>query len=97
MPTYSYRCSLCGPFDLVRPMSAAGPDAPCPDCGTTARRVFGGPALRSLHAGVRAALEASEGSADSPDVVSAIPASGRRRGATTQYSRDPRHARLPRP
>lgn len=97
MPTYSYRCSLCGPFDLVRPMSAAEPDVECPDCGTTARRVFGGPALRSLQAGTRAALEASERSADSPDVVPAIPATGRRRGATTRYSRNARHARLPRP
>ena len=95
MPTYSYRCTACGPFDLVRPMAAADDTAACPTCGGPGVRTFGAPALRRGHAGARAALEAGERSAEAPDVVRGIPTAGRRR--TTRTSTDPRHARLPRP
>jgi hypothetical protein len=50
--------------------------------------------LRAGDPGVRRALEASERSADEPAVVSSVP--GRSRKAIPT-SRDPRHARLPRP
>ena len=94
MPTYSYRCAACGPFDLVRPMAAAGEQVSCPGCGGAGRRTFGAPALRGGDAGVRAAIEAGERSAEAPDVVRGVPSTGRRR---TRTSTDPRHARLPRP
>jgi putative FmdB family regulatory protein len=96
VPTYSYRCVVCGPFDLVRPMAASGAQACCPQCGRTGRRVFGAPALQALRAGVRTALEAGERSADSPQVVSSVPSPGRRAPAG-RHSTDPRHAKLPRP
>jgi putative FmdB family regulatory protein len=94
VPTYSHRCPSCGPFDVVRPMAAADAPAACPVCGEPGPRTFGAPALRSGHAGARAALEAGERSAEAPDVVRGIPTAGRRRVRTTT---DPRHARLPRP
>lgn len=94
MPTYSHRCPSCGPFDAVRPMAAADSPAACPGCGVPARRTFGAPALRATPAGVRAAVEAGERSAESPDVVRGLPPAGRRR---PRVSTDPRHARLPRP
>jgi putative FmdB family regulatory protein len=94
LPTYGYRCPRCGGFDLVRPMSEAGAAATCPDCGETARRVFGAPALRALDPGVRRALDAGARSADAPQVVSSVPGRSRRATPTTT---DPRHARLPRP
>ena len=94
MPTYGYRCSRCGGFDLVRPMSQAAAEAACPECGESARRVFGTPALRALEPGLGRALDASARSADAPQVVSSVP--GRRRRATPTTT-DPRHARLPRP
>jgi hypothetical protein len=78
-------------------MAASGAGAPCPDCGALARRTFGAPALRTLGAGVRAALEKSERSADAPEVVTAVPSAGRTRGRGVRYTTDPRHARLPRP
>lgn len=93
MPTYSYRCVACGPFDLVRPLAAAAAQALCPACGGAGRRTFGAPALRGGNAGARAAIEAGERSAEAPDVVRGIPTPGRRTRGTT----DPRHARLPRP
>ena len=97
MPTYSYRCVVCGPFDLVRPMSASGSAARCPACDRAGSRVFGAPALRSLSSGLRRALDADARSADSPNVLSTVPAAGRRSGSATRYTTDPRHARLPRP
>ena len=40
MPTYDFRCSSCETtFEVQRPMGSSAPVA-CPDCGTTAKRVF---------------------------------------------------------
>lgn len=96
MPTYTFRCAVCGGFDLIRPMARAGEPATCPGCGRTAVRVFGAPALRHLDPGLRGALDAGERSADAPQVVASIPGTGRRRRAQ-RVTTDPRHARLPRP
>jgi len=96
VPTYAYRCPQCGPFELVRPMAASDAAADCPRCSATSTRVFGAPALRALHPGVRAARERDERSAAGPDVVSALPSAGRRGGGVRRTT-DPRHARLPRP
>ena len=97
MPTYSYTCPVCGPFELVRPMAASASNARCVDCGAIGRRVYGAPAFRAS-AGAHAALEASERSADAPEVVAFVPPAGqRRRGSVSRYTTDPRHGRLPRP
>ncbi|MHA6794211.1 FmdB family zinc ribbon protein [Pseudonocardia bannensis] len=99
MPTYAYHCPNCGGFDLVRPMSEVDAVAVCPGCGMRGRRVFGAPALRRMDARLRRALDAGERSADSPQVVTAVPprSADRRPGRATRYTTDPRHARLPRP
>jgi putative FmdB family regulatory protein len=93
MPTYGYRCSQCGDFDRLQPMSEAGAAVTCV-CGSSARRVFGPPALPSLDAALRRALDGSAASADAPRVVSSVPGRARR---ATPVTTDPRHARLPRP
>jgi putative FmdB family regulatory protein len=94
VPTYTYSCPACGGFDLVRPMGESGAPATCPGCGRSGRRVFGAPALRSLPAGLRSALDAQHCSADAPAVVTSLPS---RSGRTQRLATDPRHARLPRP
>lgn len=94
MPTYTHRCPACGEFEQVRPMSEASPTAPCPECGSASARVFAAPALRGVDPGLRRALDASGASADAPAVVRAVPGRSRR---ATPVTRDPRHARLPRP
>ncbi len=94
MPTYGYACATCGPFEVIRPMAAAGAPAECPGCGGMGRRLFAAPALRSLAPGLRHALDTQARSADAPDVVTTLPPrTGRRQPRVT----DPRQARLPRP
>ncbi|MEJ8277989.1 FmdB family zinc ribbon protein [Pseudonocardia spirodelae] len=94
MPTYTHRCPVCGEFDRIRPLSASGAPVTCGDCGAAAPRVFRAPALRGVDPGLRRALDASGASADTPSVVSSVPGRSRR---ATPVTRDPRHARLPRP
>jgi putative FmdB family regulatory protein len=94
VPTYAFRCTGCGEFEVVAPMSAASASAACPACGEPAARRYGAPALRGTDPGLRGALDTSARSADSPEVVTAVP--GRPRGGV-RTTTDPRHARLPRP
>ncbi|MEY7972091.1 FmdB family zinc ribbon protein [Saccharomonospora xinjiangensis] len=92
MVTYSYRCRRCGDFDVRAAMGEAGSRWPCPRCGDASARVFTAPRLRRGDPAVWRAMESAERTAEQPGVVSAPPRSG-----TTRVSRDPRHARLPRP
>ena len=94
MPFYGYACDICGDFELLRPMAAAGSAADCPGCGRPGRRLFTAPALRSLAPGVRRALDAHARSADTPDVVMTPPPNT---GCRQRRVSDPRQARLPRP
>jgi putative FmdB family regulatory protein len=99
VPTYGYRCTTCGGFDVVRAMSGRADREPCPSCGLPAARVFDAPALRMLAPGLRSALTAQERSAHDPAVVTTVPAppghpASRRR---TPVTTDPRHLSLPRP
>lgn len=42
MPVYTYKCGECGSgFEKIRPMSQAGEDQPCPECGKSAPRSVG--------------------------------------------------------
>jgi putative FmdB family regulatory protein len=99
VPTYAYRCSVCGPFELVRPMAQAAAESECPECDRSARRVWEAPALRGVDPTLRRALDAEVRSAHEPAVVGTPPprAADRRRGRATRYTTDPRHQRLPRP
>lgn len=97
MPTYSYLCHSCGAFDRLRPMSESAHETPCPTCATQARRVFGAPALATVHRGLHRAADAAAASAEAPTVVRSTPSamgagslgSGRRGGG--------RYPALPRP
>jgi hypothetical protein len=75
-------------------MAESTAPADCPHCARTGRRVYEAPALRSLPAGLRTALDAQHRSADAPEVTTVLPA---RTGPSQRRSTDPRHALLPRP
>lgn len=96
MAVYEYRCERDGPFDISRPLGTAPPVFACEVCGTPARRVFSAPMLRSPHREVMAALDRSRKSAHEPDVVTSIPAAGRRKPPPVA-TMTPQLARLPRP
>ncbi|EHR51108.1 putative regulatory protein, FmdB family [Saccharomonospora marina XMU15] len=91
MVSYAYRCPRCGEFETRLPMGRATATLGCPDCGASAVRRFTAPALRRAATPVDHARERAERSAHEPEVVSAPPPK------PVRVSRDPRHARLPRP
>lgn len=74
MATYVYRCPDCACFDVVQPMSAVRPTHDCPACGRQARRVFTAPALATIGRGVHRAADAAAASAETPQVVTSLPA-----------------------
>lgn len=92
MATYEYRCARHREFTVSFPIGEASRDVPCPVCGVDAVRVFSAPALARTPRRLAAALDRAERSAETPDVVSAIPDRHRSRRPV-----DPAHARLPRP
>lgn len=43
MAAYDYRCERDGVFELTLPLGTAPTDAPCPECGEDAPRIFSAP------------------------------------------------------
>ena len=93
MPMYTYRCPGCGPFDVVAPMTRSRDERSCPTCASPADRVFSPPGLRQVDPSLRRARDAEERSRHEPTVTTSVPPSSK----PAPVSRDPRHARLPRP
>jgi len=83
MAIYAFTCEACGSFELSRPMAEAGTPANCPNCGTTARRVFTPPGLSLLAAPMRRVLTEEDRSAHEPDVVA------ERRGRPLPHRHEP--------
>lgn len=73
MATYTFRCRDCESFDVLQPMSSVQPTHTCPSCGAPAARVFTAPHLVTAPRGLHQAAEASEASAEAPQVVRSIP------------------------
>ena len=98
MPTYAYRCGRCGPFERRASMIEVADAVACPGCGDEAPRGVTSPSLHTPGTASRVAA-AHERSAHAPGVTASVPA-GPPAGAAPRRapaSRDPRHARLPRP
>lgn len=95
MPVYEFRCDQSHVHELALPMTSSQRTAQCPQCGGSARRLISAPGLSRLNSARGRLIESTEASASAPSVVDAVPASGARRA--TPVSRDPRHAKLPRP
>ena len=97
MPTYTYRCGRCGPFDRRAPIADVADAAACPACGDEAPRGITSPSLHRPGTASRVAA-AHERSAHAPGVTSAVPSGPGPSGARRiPASPDPRHAHLPRP
>ncbi len=96
MVTYQYACDRDGLVDVRMPMGAAERSGRCPRCGGNARRVFAPPMTSRVDPRRVAAIDRTERSADTPDVVSGLPARGPRRRVPAAAV-NPAVARLPRP
>lgn len=93
MPTYTYRCVTCGDTDRVFPMAEIPPRVRCGTCDAEASRRWTAVATLSGSSPVRSAVEHAARSAVEPAVVSSPPAAATSRPVT----RNPLHAKLPRP
>lgn len=94
MPTYDFRCDEHGLNTERHAMSEVPTQSVCPACAGPTRRVISAAALGHAGSAAMRAIDATEQTAESPRVVSALP--GNRQPARP-VSRDPRHSRLPRP
>ena len=97
MAFYDYRCDADGVFEVARPLGTAPPSIACPVCEEEASRVFATPMLATTAPKeLVAAIEHSEKTRDTPDIVTSLP----RRPAhqrTPTLPLTPTLARLPRP
>lgn len=96
MAVYEYRCPDHGEFDLVRPLGTAPSTAHCATCGADATRVYSVSFFRPGSRDVVAAIDHAEKSRTEPEIVRSVPTTGRRKPGT-QWARDPRQLKLPRP
>lgn len=98
MPIYEFGCPEGHVFDVRLPITSEENSAPCPQCHTTARRLVSLPAFHGGSASARRLIESTQATAYQPGVVSSLP-SGRSGGdrRAAPVTRDPRHAKLPRP
>ncbi|OXS83104.1 FmdB family zinc ribbon protein [Kocuria marina] len=94
MPVYEFRCEACGPFDAHHAMAQVPRSQDCPVCGANARRVFSAVGLSRANSARARVIDDAARTADAPDVVRSLP---RQPGAAPAVTRDPRHAKLPRP
>lgn len=94
MTMYVFRCRSCGPFDAAFPIGSAPAKVGCPQCSSEGDRVFSAPRIGRSANGYSRAIERSAASADRPEVVTSLPGAARR---PTPITRNPLHAKLPRP
>jgi putative FmdB family regulatory protein len=94
VPTYSFRCPACGDFDALFPMASVPAQLDCRACGGAARRSFCAPHLSVGSSTAMKLLDATKRTASEPAVVEPLPG---RRTSPRPVSRNPRHAKLPRP
>ncbi|MEO0989367.1 MAG: zinc ribbon domain-containing protein [Pseudomonadota bacterium] len=66
MPIYDYKCSACGVFQAVAPLTQFADPTTCPSCGATSPRALTVPRVSTVSSTARKAHAINERSADSP-------------------------------
>lgn len=97
MPIYEFRCGSGHVHELALSMDSADREAACPECAAPATRFISAPGISHLGSERARMIDGAEASAHRPGVVDHVPGSGPAHRRPTPVSRDPRHARLPRP
>ncbi|MFC0674164.1 FmdB family zinc ribbon protein [Brachybacterium hainanense] len=95
MPLYEFRCESGHVRERALSMHSEERSIVCPECGGESSRLISAPGLSRLGSARARAIGAAEASAHAPAVVDRVPGAGSRRSAPV--TRDPRHAKLPRP
>ena len=96
MAIYEYRCEADGPFDVTLPIGTAPSSIACPACAGEAGRVYSNPMVSFAPRPLVAALEHEEKTRYEPDIVTQLPATGRKK-VTPMARMTPQLAKLPRP
>ena len=95
MPIYEFKCGSGHISEQQLPMSSEHRTRECPSCGDVANRMISAPAVRRVDGARARAVEATQKSAYEPAVVNSLPSTGNRRA--TPVTRNPQHAKLPKP
>lgn len=96
MPLYEFRCPEGTTTDASFSMATVPDSLDCPDCGARAPRQISIPRLSRTGSPAFQLMDRTRRSAESPDVVTSIPA-GPGQAAPTRYTHHPLHQKLPRP
>ena len=95
MPIYDFKCSEGHVTEHRFPITSDIRETECPECGQNARRMISAPFTRRVDQSKAAAVESAQKSAYEPQVVNSVPRTENRK--PTPVTRDPQHAKLPRP
>lgn len=96
MPLYEFRCPAGTTTDASFSMAAVPDTVDCPDCGAPAARRISIPGLSRTGSPAFQLMDSTRRSAESPDVVTSIPA-GPGQPAAARHTYHPLHQKLPRP
>lgn len=94
MPIYEFRCQQCSVFEESHRMDSVPDMVSCPTCRRPAPRKISAPRLSVSGSAAFKLIDATKRSAHEPEVVSSLPAAGRRK--KQQYTENPLHRKLPR-
>ncbi|NKX50205.1 zinc ribbon domain-containing protein [Arthrobacter deserti] len=95
MPIYEFRCPQCSVFEETHAMASVPDTVSCPNCNSPSRRRISAPRLSIAGSAAFKLVDSPKRSAHAPEVVSSLPAPGRRK--VQAYTANPLHKKLPRP
>src|SRR5690625_2683145 len=97
MPLYDYRCPSGDVVEKFFPMNEKPDSIDCPQCGQVATSVLPAIGPSKLNSPQMRALDATQATAESPNVVRSVTGTRTAGHQATQYSTNPLHQKLPRP
>ncbi|MBK0420825.1 zinc ribbon domain-containing protein [Leucobacter sp. CSA2] len=95
MPSYSFRCEAGCRYDAMYSMAEVPKTAECRVCGAEARRAVTAPHLSGAGSSAFKLVDSAARSAHEPQVVGSLPTAGPAK--RQPVTRNPLHAKLPRP
>ena len=97
MPLYEYRCPEDDVFEVFFRMHDKPDTVACPQCGQTASSKVPAIGLSKLTSAAMRVLDATNATAETPQVVNSISGTRIKNRQATPVSQHPLHQKLPRP